>query len=85
MQGCIFLAIIGFNNDPICEIIDPPLSSVHHPAGEMGKAAVQQALAMLNGEIGTDSASSVTLDTYVVARASSNRLQDGQRPEKSPN
>lgn len=78
------LAIIGFNNDPICEIIDPPLSSVHHPAGEMGKAAVQQALAMLDGAIGTDSASSVTLGTYVVARASSNRLQDGQRPEKSP-
>lgn len=67
------LAIIGFNNDPICEIIDPPLSSVDHPAVEMGKAAIRQALAMLGGEIGTDSASRVTLDTHVVVRASSLR------------
>lgn len=67
------LAIIGFNNDPICEIIDPPLSSVDHPAVEMGEAAIQQALAMLEGEIGKDSASRVTLDTHVVVRASSLR------------
>lgn len=67
------LAIIGFNNDPICEIIDPSLSSVDHPAVEMGEAAIHQALAMLNGEIGTESASRVTLETHVVVRASSLR------------
>lgn len=67
------LAIIGFNNDPICQIIDPPLSSVHHPAVEMGEAAVGQALAMLGGEIGADSASRKTLHTHVVIRESSNR------------
>ncbi|PHN01633.1 LacI family DNA-binding transcriptional regulator [Flavilitoribacter nigricans] len=67
------LAIIGFNNDPICEIIDPPLSSVDHPAVEMGEAAIKQALAMLEGEIATDSATRVTLDTQVVVRASSLR------------
>ncbi|MCB9053514.1 MAG: LacI family DNA-binding transcriptional regulator [Lewinellaceae bacterium] len=70
------LAIIGFNDDPICEIIDPPLSSVHHPAIEMGKAAVRQALAILQGNLETESESSVTLDTYVVARASSDRKMD---------
>ncbi|MCB0633030.1 MAG: LacI family DNA-binding transcriptional regulator [Saprospiraceae bacterium] len=67
------LSIIGFNNDPICEIIDPPLSSIHHPAVEMGQVAIDQALGMLSGEIGTDTASSVTLDTHVVVRASSLR------------
>lgn len=67
------LAIIGFNNDPICEIIDPPLSSVEHPAVEMGEAAIKQALGMLEGEIETDSATRVTLDTQVVVRASSLR------------
>jgi LacI family transcriptional regulator len=68
------LSIIGFNDDPICEIIDPPLSSIHHPAIEMGKATVRQALAILAGKLETESTSSVTLDTHVVARASSGRL-----------
>lgn len=68
------LAIIGFNNDPICEIVDPQLSSVDHPAVEMGEAAIRQALAMLKGEIGMDSASRMTLETQVVVRASSRRL-----------
>lgn len=67
------LAIIGFNDDPICQIIDPPLSSIHHPAVEMGQMAFQQTLGMMGGKIGTETASSVTLDTHVVVRASSNR------------
>lgn len=36
------LAIIGFNNDPISLIIDPPLSTVSHPAVEMGRIAAMQ-------------------------------------------
>ena len=67
------IAIIGFNNDPICEIIDPPLSSVHHPAIEMGRAAVDQALTLLGIEKEELSSSRVTLETHVVVRASSNR------------
>ncbi len=38
------LAIIGFNNDPVSLIIDPPLSTVSHPAVDMGKIAAQQVL-----------------------------------------
>lgn len=67
------LAIIGFNNDPICKIIDPPLSSIHHPAVAMGEAAVKQVLAMLSGDQTSEATDRVTLDTYVVVRASSNR------------
>lgn len=74
------LAIIGFNNDPICEIIDPPLSSIHHPAAEMGEAAVKQALAILAGKIETESARSVTLETHVVVRASSDKLGSLAKP-----
>ncbi len=67
------LAIIGFNDDPICEIIDPPLSSVHHPAVEMGEAAVKQAVSMLNEEAPGEPTERVLLDTHVVVRASSKR------------
>ena len=67
------LAIIGFNNDPICEIVDPPLSSVYHPAVAMGEAAIKQALAMLEGKIDIKMNNRITLDTHIIVRASSNR------------
>jgi DNA-binding LacI/PurR family transcriptional regulator len=38
------LAVIGFNNDPLSEIIDPPLSTIAHPAVDMGRLAAQQVL-----------------------------------------
>jgi LacI family transcriptional regulator len=68
------LAIIGFNDDPVCEIIDPPLSSVHHPAREMGKMAFQKALSILNDEEDDQELGDrITLDTHLVIRASSKR------------
>lgn len=67
------LAIIGFNNDPICEIVDPPLSSVSHPAVEMGESVVDKALAILDGDEKEEFSSIVLLETKVIMRASSNK------------
>ncbi|MEZ4883907.1 MAG: LacI family DNA-binding transcriptional regulator [Chitinophagales bacterium] len=67
------LAVIGFNNDPICEIIDPALSSIYHPAEEMGQAAITQVIKMLEGKIDTESPSRIILNTHVIVRTSSNR------------
>jgi len=68
------LAIIGFNNDPICEIVEPQLSSIYHPAVEMGEAAVKQAIELLDEETATKVPSRITLDTHLVVRASSLRM-----------
>ncbi|GJM34799.1 MAG: hypothetical protein DHS20C18_38000 [Saprospiraceae bacterium] len=54
----------------------PPLSTVHHPAEAMGEAAIYQALAMLGGEINTESTNRATLNTHVVVIASSNRKKE---------
>lgn len=35
------IAVLGFNNENICRFIDPPLSSIDHPAAEMGAAAAE--------------------------------------------
>ncbi|NJB84778.1 LacI family transcriptional regulator [Lewinella marina] len=66
------LAIIGFNNDPVCEIIDPPLSSVTHPAVEMGRMALQQALRVANAKMPVTERR-IELETQLVPRASSLR------------
>jgi LacI family transcriptional regulator len=70
------LAIIGFNNDAICEIIEPMLSSVHRPAEEMGVAAVMKAMAILglDQKAGAANNNNVTLKTHLVVRDSSRRL-----------
>lgn len=66
------LAVIGFNNDPVCEIIEPALSSVHHPAEQMGEAAVSRTLNIIEEE--DSEINAIILDTHLIIRASSQRL-----------
>ncbi len=66
------LAVIGFNNDPLSLIIDPPLSSVSHPAVDMGRIAIQQILQIKESDDDIIT-QTITLKTEVIARASSLR------------
>ena len=70
------LAIMGFNNDPVCEIIEPELSSVVHPAIEMGERAVEEVLSLLKSSSENRTSLSVILSTEVVVRDSTNRLKE---------
>ncbi|MCB0687870.1 MAG: substrate-binding domain-containing protein, partial [Saprospiraceae bacterium] len=65
------VAVIGFNDDPICEIVDPPLSSMYHPAREMGKICVRRILESLTKNQQDDDLS--ILSTKIVTRKSSRR------------
>jgi len=38
------LAVVGFNDDPVSTIIDPPLTTIAHPARDMGKIAAEQVI-----------------------------------------
>jgi LacI family transcriptional regulator len=68
------LAIIGFNNDPISDIIEPSLSTITHPAFEMGKASAEKILSLLESPI-IDEAKEITfLNTEVLVRESSKRI-----------
>ena len=66
------LAIIGFNNDPISSIIEPSLSTISHPAVEMGRLAAQQVLRK-NDRLNFHHETTI-LKTEIIARESSNRL-----------
>lgn len=66
------LAVIGFNNDPIASIIEPQLSTIFHPAIDMGAIAARQVLKHKeNKEI--VKSESIVLKTELVVRASSDR------------
>jgi LacI family transcriptional regulator len=66
------LAVIGFNNDPISEIIEPQLSSITHPAVEMGMLAARQVLKHKDQRDLVKS-ERIILKTELVVRASSLR------------
>ena len=67
------LAIIGFNNDPISEIIEPSLSTITHPAFEMGKASAEKILHLLESPIPDEVKEITFLNTEVLVRESSRR------------
>lgn len=67
------LAIIGFNDDLISSIIDPPMSTVSHPAYKMGEISAKRILEhSAKSELAGVSEITV-LDTKVIHRASSLR------------
>ena len=68
------IAIIGFNNDPISEIIDPSLSTITHPAERMGKAAAEIIIKNLKSPKNNDVKEITFLNTEVLVRESSKRI-----------
>lgn len=44
------MAVVGFSNSPISELINPPLTIVHQPATEMGKAATELLLQLVESK-----------------------------------
>ncbi|AOW19111.1 LacI family transcriptional regulator [Polaribacter vadi] len=67
------LAIIGFNNDPISEIIDPNLSTITHPAEKMGQAAAKIIIKNLKSLKKDDIKEITFLNTEVLVRESSKK------------
>ncbi|RAV29630.1 LacI family DNA-binding transcriptional regulator [Sinomicrobium soli] len=69
------LAIIGFNDDPIASIVDPPLSTITHPAIEMGNICTERILQHITDadKKDSDAPEIITLPTELLMRASSLR------------
>jgi len=42
------VAVVGFNDGPLCEATDPPLTSVHMPLEEVGRLCVERAIMRLD-------------------------------------
>lgn len=67
-------AVIGFNNDPISEIIEPNISTITHPAEKMGKAAAELIIKNLKSVKEEDAKEITFLNTQVLVRESSRRI-----------
>jgi LacI family transcriptional regulator len=65
------IAIIGFNNDPVCTVVEPRLSSVHYPGYEMGQLAANRLIQLLGGGALCQENDIMLLPTDLVVRQSS--------------
>ena len=67
------IKIIGFNNDPISELVTPTLSTIEYPGYKMGMLAGQSIISHLNGNINLQSANSISLRHTLIERESSKK------------
>jgi len=61
------ISVIGYNDSPLTDHIDPPLTTVHLPSLEVGRRAARLALALMAGE---KAGRSEQLEPEIVIRAS---------------
>lgn len=66
------LAIIGFNDDPIASIVDPGLSTVTHPATDMGRISADKILEHMQKGYKSNTDTTI-LGTHLIVRSSSKR------------
>ncbi|WP_018479475.1 LacI family DNA-binding transcriptional regulator [Pontibacter roseus] len=77
------IAVVGFNNDPITRIIEPNLTSVDYPGGEMGEVAVRSLINYLDGVSDVSITNTITLRSELVVRESSLKKKLTAPPAKS--
>ena len=64
------IKVIGFNNDPISEIISPNLTTIDYPGYKMGILAGQSIIGHLKGAIDLQSAEQIVLRHELIIRES---------------
>lgn len=67
------MAIVGFNNDPVCTVVEPNLSTINYPGYEMGQIAASNLIQHLAGTTSIGTTNAIMLRTELVIRASSRR------------
>ena len=65
------IAVAGFNNDPVSQVIEPNLTTFFYPGREMGEVAVRTMINHLKGIQKMDTANKVILKSELIVRASS--------------
>jgi len=65
------LAIVGFNNDAICKIIEPHLTTIDYPGKEIGEIAARNLINHLNGVSEIGGMKTIVVRSELIIRKSS--------------
>ncbi len=64
------IAIVGFSNNKITSLIDPPMTTVNQPSFEMGKKAAEILIDMIEGRIKSNQNKTVVFEAELIVRES---------------
>jgi LacI family transcriptional regulator len=70
------LSLVGFDDMPFAELVDPALTTIRQPIAEMGRAAFEQLRALINK---TEAEPLTRLPVSLVVRKSVQKLGDAQQ------
>ncbi|MGD8626601.1 MAG: LacI family DNA-binding transcriptional regulator [Anaerolineae bacterium] len=65
------LAVVGFDDIPFASYVQPPLTTVAQPKGEMGRRAVEMALALMTEDLPVEALSDIVVQGELIVRQSS--------------
>jgi len=64
------ISVMGYTNEPVADLVDPPLTTVSQPIAEIGEKAVELLLKVIGKKLTIDENKILTLDTCMVVRRS---------------
>lgn len=65
------VAIVGFNDDAICTLVDPQLSTINYPGQKVGEAAASHLINLLDGAAPLTGINTITIQSKLIIRGSS--------------
>ena len=65
------IAFVGFNNDSICQVIEPNLTTINYHGYQMGETAAQHLIDHLNGVANLKATNLIVLRSELIIRPSS--------------
>ena len=71
------ISVVGFDDTPFCEFMQPPLTSIAQPIEEIGGCAVQVLLSLIHGKLPSEEKKSYLFEPKLVVRESSKHLEKG--------
>ena len=69
------IAVVGFNNDVICKIIEPKLSTINYPGIEIGEIVARNLINHLQGNSNINLTNTIIIKSELIIRESSKRKQ----------
>ncbi len=69
------VAVVGFIDDPVAQLVTPNLTTIHYPGQKMGEIAAQTLINHLNGLLRISTTRTIMLNHELIVRDSSRRLK----------
>ena len=70
------IAFVGFNNDPVSQVVEPNLTTINYPGYEMGEVAAHNLIGHLDGTVSIISTHTSILRSDLIIRDSSLRKKE---------